>query len=152
LQESLALSNAKNTNINVENGLSGIAFVLLYLIKNKFIDADFEELFREQTIQIQSQMKERDVFSEKDLSFIYFLELLFHDSKITNEVALTSKILNDVGKLLEKQIDRLEHNLFNINDPHYEKKIIHLSVFIGFNFLPVLFYFTEKKKKTIIHR
>jgi lantibiotic modifying enzyme len=73
LQESLALSNHQNANINVENGLSGIAFVLLYLIQNQFIDADFEELFKKQASQIQSQLKARDVFSEKDLSVIYFL-------------------------------------------------------------------------------
>lgn len=77
LQESLALSSKKD-RIDFEAGLSGIGFVLLYLIQNQLIDADYEELFGEQSRKIVSRLQEQSVFSVKDLSFVYFLELLIH--------------------------------------------------------------------------
>lgn len=45
LQEALL---CKIGDITFENGLSGIGYVLLYLIENKFIEADFDELYSEQ--------------------------------------------------------------------------------------------------------
>jgi hypothetical protein len=133
LQESLALSN-KNTKAHIDfsNGLIGIAFVLLYLIKNRFIDADFEELFREQTDQIQSQLKEKDVFSEKDLSLIYFLELYFHYSKTTNDFTLANKILDDIGESIEKQMITLysfSSNTFKFNISSRFNKYLKIASF-----------------------
>ncbi|HJH63822.1 MAG TPA: hypothetical protein OIM59_04125 [Bacteroides mediterraneensis] len=42
LQESLL---TKTNDPGFENGLSGIGYVLLYLTKNKLVEADFDELF-----------------------------------------------------------------------------------------------------------
>ena len=41
-QESLI---RKTNDYGFENGMSGIGYVLIYLITNKLIDADFEDLF-----------------------------------------------------------------------------------------------------------
>jgi hypothetical protein len=49
LQESLI---SKTEDLSFENGLSGIGYVLIYLIENEFIDADFDELFSEQLEKI----------------------------------------------------------------------------------------------------
>ncbi|MDO5572260.1 MAG: lanthionine synthetase LanC family protein [Bacteroidales bacterium] len=38
---------SKTNDISFESGLSGIGYVLLYLIDNEFIDADFDELFED---------------------------------------------------------------------------------------------------------
>ncbi|RNC64979.1 lanthionine synthetase LanC family protein [Proteiniphilum sp. X52] len=51
LQEALI---SKTDDIGFENGLSGIGHVLIYLIKNDFIDADFDELFGEKYEKILS--------------------------------------------------------------------------------------------------
>ena len=49
LQESLLM---KNTELNFENGLAGIGYVLLYLTENKYIKADFDEVFGKQYEEI----------------------------------------------------------------------------------------------------
>ncbi|MCC8146070.1 MAG: hypothetical protein LIO93_06470, partial [Bacteroidales bacterium] len=56
LQESLALSK-KKIDISFNNGLSGIGFSLFYLIKNQLLDADFNELFEQQTHTVLKQIK-----------------------------------------------------------------------------------------------
>lgn len=42
LQEALL---SKKQDFSFENGLTGIGYALLYLIQNKFVDADFDEIF-----------------------------------------------------------------------------------------------------------
>ena len=71
LQESLL---SKNEDIGFENGLSGIGFTLLYLIRNRFVDADFEELFGHNLSKILKVLKE---WKDRDLS-----DLLFNNLKI----------------------------------------------------------------------
>lgn len=50
LQQSLLYDKS---DISFDKGLTGIGFSLLYLIKNKFIDAKFEDLFSEQLEKIK---------------------------------------------------------------------------------------------------
>ena len=45
LQQSLIF---KDQNYSFENGLSGVGYVLCYLINNRFIEADFDEIFGKQ--------------------------------------------------------------------------------------------------------
>lgn len=54
LQEALV---SKTNDVSLENGISGIGYVLLYLIKNDFIDADFGELFGGQLEKILTAFK-----------------------------------------------------------------------------------------------
>ena len=42
LQEALL---SRNEDISFENGLSGIGYVLLYLMRQQYVEADFEEVF-----------------------------------------------------------------------------------------------------------
>lgn len=80
LKESLL---TKNEDIGFENGLSGIGYVLLYLIRNKFIEADFEDLFGFQQRKIEKYI-ERAQATERDrkkivryhFKVIFFLDLL----------------------------------------------------------------------------
>lgn len=62
-----------------ENGLSGIGYTLIYLITNKFIDADFNEIFKEQSEKIINYLENIDKQPDKLLSslkIIYFLSAL----------------------------------------------------------------------------
>jgi hypothetical protein len=104
LQETLVLAS-KSENIAFENGLSGIGFVLLYLIENKLIDADFEELFKGQEDKILSQMKAISIFSEKHLNSLYFMKLLYRLQNKTEITPLTDRFLMDVEFSLEKQLE-----------------------------------------------
>lgn len=71
LQESLL---TKNKNINFENGLSGVGYVLLYLIENKFVDADFEELFGE---KIEKILVDIDKLKEKPVALLSFIRMTY---------------------------------------------------------------------------
>lgn len=81
LKESLL---TKNEDIGFENGLSGIGYVLLYLIQNKFIEADFGDLFGSQQKKIeeyieraQAMEKDKEKIVRYNLKVIFFLDLLF---------------------------------------------------------------------------
>ena len=56
MQESLVI---KINDISFENGWAGIGYVLLYLIENKYLDADFDELFGEQYEYILNSNKSK---------------------------------------------------------------------------------------------
>jgi len=73
LQESLVI---KNYDVSFENGLAGIGYVLCYLIENKYLEADFDEIFG---MQYETLVKSYENI-EKDpsrlvnsLQAIYFL-------------------------------------------------------------------------------
>ena len=104
LQESLALSD-KTKDIYWEDGLSGIGFVLLYLIVNKFLDADFEELFGEQLRVIQSQLEKQTEFSKKDLTLTYLGTLLSHYQNKTEHIIPVFEILKKNENILKKQLE-----------------------------------------------
>lgn len=76
LQE--ALIRNKN-DYSFENGLSGVGYVLIYLITNKFIDADFDEIFKEDHEMIIKNFESIDKQPNKLLSslkIVYFLSVL----------------------------------------------------------------------------
>jgi len=107
LQESLALSS-KGDTINFEAGLSGIGFVLLYLIENRMLDADYEDLFDEQNQKILSQLLKQSDFSVRDLSYVYFLELLSSLVKKEETCVLIDKIFADIEKSLCEQLETFD--------------------------------------------
>lgn len=79
LQESLL---TKTNDPGFENGLSGIGYVLLYLTKNKLVEADFDELFGDKLQFIYEHAdKLCDDFITNvtlpmcDMKIIYFLDI-----------------------------------------------------------------------------
>ena len=73
LQEALIL---KSADFSFENGLSGIGYALHYLIENKFIEADFDELFGEQYEKTVKSLGDIEKHPERllnTLQVIYFL-------------------------------------------------------------------------------
>jgi len=76
LQEALV---SQRGDCSFEKGLSGIGYVLCYLIENKFIEADFDEIFGEQYEKIIKSFEKIELNPEKLLSsprVIYFLSLV----------------------------------------------------------------------------
>jgi hypothetical protein len=104
LQESLAFVN-KSRNISFGNGLSGIGFVLLYLIENQFIDADFEELFGESFRLIQSETEKNNAYSEKNLPILHFWKLIACSQNSPEYSILINNVLNSTNKSMEKHIE-----------------------------------------------
>ncbi|MDR0505279.1 MAG: hypothetical protein LBH32_00460 [Dysgonamonadaceae bacterium] len=113
LQEALVLSD-KNKIIDFENGLSGVGFVLLYLIENRFLDADFKELFGEQENFIRSEISKTIDFSEKDLPLVYFAVLVSRFQNSLEYSFMKGNILNKVGELLEKKLDEFDSPHSNV--------------------------------------
>ncbi len=76
LQEALV---NKTEDISFENGMSGIGYTLLYLIKNDFVDADFDELFGEQLEKILTtfeKLKENPNTVLNAIKLNYFLSVV----------------------------------------------------------------------------
>lgn len=79
LQESLL---TKTNDPGFENGLSGIGYVLLYLTKNKLVEADFDELFGDKLQFIYEHADKlcddfitNGVLPMCDMRMIYFLDI-----------------------------------------------------------------------------
>lgn len=73
LQESLL---STNEDLSFENGLAGIGYTLLYLSENGFIDADFDDLFKEQYEKIMNgfeMLREQPKLLLNSIQMIYFL-------------------------------------------------------------------------------
>ena len=102
LQESLVLGEQKN-DLSFESGLPGIAFVLLYLIRNKFVDADFDELFGEHLPKITEGLK-----SVSDLvqyfSFLRFFSLLSQTPGKEEFAGFTANIRNAIETKWEQNV------------------------------------------------
>jgi hypothetical protein len=115
LQESLL---TKNEDISFENGLAGVGYTLLYLIKNEYIDADFEELFGEQAQTILCKMKDRifdSSFLLQHTTVIYFLNLLqkFRPNTELNE--LMDRLLEEMERYLAIQLFHIDQLFSHVN-------------------------------------
>lgn len=109
LRESLL---TKNNDISFENGLSGIGFSLLYLINNKFVNADFYDLF---DINLDKILSTITLWKEKDetiqifnnVSILYFLDYLFRYSKRQEYNDYIELIYNTINDMLEAQFEEI---------------------------------------------
>jgi hypothetical protein len=102
LQESIVLIN-KEDEISFENGLAGSGFVLHYLIENRIINANFDELFGEQTEKILDFLKKIEHYSEDYLLLLYFFESISYLEKYSLAKIFADKIIYNVEKSLERR-------------------------------------------------
>ncbi|SFL04884.1 Lanthionine synthetase C-like protein [Porphyromonadaceae bacterium KH3CP3RA] len=113
LQESLVV---ENHDFSFENGLSGIGYVLLYLIENKFIDADFDEIFGKQYEQVMKEIITIRNNPERllgSLKIIYFLS-------IVREINVKDKRINEIIKAIFEGIELyLSMQFFDWSDIYY---------------------------------
>lgn len=101
LRESLL---AQLDNISFEDGLSGIGFALLFLIRNDFIEATFEELFDEQHQKIIQRSKQAIKKGEDITSLLkicYYLQAINPESKYWKE---SRKLLEKIISLHNKEV------------------------------------------------
>ena len=110
LQESLLY---KGEDLGFADGYAGISFVFHYLIDNKFIDADIDELFGEQELELQS-------FVGKMIS-------------VTNIPTSTLSICIDQLYLLRREeernkeeIEQLDSFLFSLSEEELETKLLEI--------------------------
>lgn len=109
LQEALLSSNR---DISFENGLGGIGYVLHYLITNKFIEADFRELFEEQTnhiIKTLTNILKYDSLkiTVQCLMLVHFLDAIksYYSNKEID--CLIVQIASASTQLLEERLDNI---------------------------------------------
>lgn len=98
LQEALV---SKTEDISFENGLSGIGYVLIYLIENEFIDADFNEIFSEQFEKILvgfEKLKEDPNPLLNSIRMAYFLSLTKSFCKVDSRI---EKIIKSIFEATE---------------------------------------------------
>lgn len=110
LQEALL---CQTENIGFENGLSGIGYVLVYLIDNQFIDADFDELFAENHKKILKGLKAIHNKKNKELflpslSLVYYLCALSKSKPCLKLEHLTKQLLRETDRLLVKLFSSLK--------------------------------------------
>ena len=98
LQEALL---SKTQSIAFGNGLSGIGYVLLYLIKYKHIEADFNDLFEKQHLHIMKVI-ETGSYNANDISVLPYLviyrEVVNGDCTRVNK-AIESLIANAIREI-----------------------------------------------------
>lgn len=126
-----------------ENGLSGVGYVLIYLITNKFIDADFEEILKEQCEMIIKDFESIDKQPDKLLSslkIIYFLSVLkdiHHEDIRLNQII--EKVFQGVELYLSlqffdwKNISYINNKAFVLQTLETYLKLIDFSRYTNFS-------------------
>lgn len=124
LQEALL---GKSKDCSFENGLSGIGYVLLHLIKNKFVDTDFDEIFGKQydkIIEAFSRIEKEPLKLLNSMKVIYFL---FNLNSIKREDQRINEIIE---KLFEGVELYLSIQFYDFKDINYiNKKTDVLNIF-----------------------
>ena len=125
-QESLII---RNSDIGFENGLAGIGYAMLYLVENKYMEADFDELFGIQYETIISSFKNIEKVPPRlvnSLQTLYFLSKL---GKIKKQDGRVEEIIQKVFEGLELFLTLQFHDFYDIR--YIEKKADVLSIFIA---------------------
>ena len=95
LQEALV---TKTKDISFEDGLGGIGYVLLYLMRNDFIDADFQELFGEQHQKMLLRIEE---LKEKSNSATNMLRLNYYLADVQRMFPANRRIKKFIKTIFE---------------------------------------------------
>ena len=104
---------AKVQDYGFENGLSGIGYMLCYLSENKFIDADFDELFGEQYEKIVKSLGD---IEKKPDRLLNVLQVIYFLSSVKQNDDRPQKIIKKIFEGLELF---LTVQFQDIRDIHY---------------------------------
>ncbi|MFT4073153.1 MAG: hypothetical protein QM654_14665 [Dysgonamonadaceae bacterium] len=123
LQESLL---AGNEDVGFENGLAGIGYVLLYLIRHEFIEADFDELFGKQAAAIAQQLDKAErsddmQFFKRNIKIACFLNLLYPLHVSGRQLSAFSKAFAHI----------LEEYILKIRQKQYAQLKMELNALLG---------------------
>ena len=123
LKESLVI---QTNDISFENGLSGIGYVLLYLIEKEYMEADIEDIFGTQYEEIIRSFDNIDNYPDKlikYLSTVYFLTKFGHIKKEDKRIQeVIKKIFVRIERFLTVQFEHLS----DINYLNNKLTILHI--------------------------
>lgn len=127
LQESLL---GRTNDCSFENGLSGIGYVLLYLMENQWVDADFDEMFADKYEKIIGSFDDIDKEPDKllnSLKMIYFL------SSVKKLKPGDRRVDEIIQKIVEGVELYLSVHFFDFEDIHYiNDKTTVLKIFTAY--------------------
>lgn len=103
---------SKTEDISFENGLSGIGYVLIYLIENDFINANFDDFFKEQLEKIIAGLDKQKQNSN----------FLLNSIRITRFLA-SAKLFRKA----DKRIDEIIKSLFEANEIYLGIQFFHFK-------------------------
>jgi len=95
LQESLII---KNYDVSFENGLAGIGYALLYLIENKYLETDFDEIFG---MQYETVIKSFQKIEEDPMRLINSLQIIYFFSNASKIKKGDDRIQTIIKKVFE---------------------------------------------------
>lgn len=98
LQESLII---KSNDVSFENGLAGIGYTLLYLIENKYLEADFDEIFGS---QYETIIKNFENIEKEPSRLINSLQIIYFLSRVCR----IKKEDNRIQEIIKKFFEGLE--------------------------------------------
>lgn len=112
LQEALV---SKNENTDFANGLAGIGYALMYLIENKFVDADFDELFGENHKKIVDALdKKGSISSPLDLFYLIEANKYYGNFKEIITCEVNRYIRNITGNLTKNGLINSQNRMLTI--------------------------------------
>lgn len=106
----------KNKDYHFENGLSGIGYVLLYLIENKFVDADFNEIYGKQYEKIIGNF---DHIEKEPQRLVNSLQSIYFFSKVSNIKQEDERLKSIMKRIIEGLEFFLAIQLNDFTDIHY---------------------------------
>ncbi|MDR0540849.1 MAG: hypothetical protein LBH19_01410 [Dysgonamonadaceae bacterium] len=116
LKESLVF---KNYDLSFENGLAGIGYALLFLIENKYLDADFDEIFGEQYEMI---IKGLETIEKDPLKLLNSLQVIYFLTKAGNIKKEDGRIRKMIKRIFEGLELFLSVQFHDFSDIHYINK------------------------------
>ncbi|TWV15689.1 hypothetical protein FQ707_01505 [Bacteroidaceae bacterium HV4-6-C5C] len=119
IKESLVINQS---DLSFEGGLAGVGYALLYLIENKYLDADFDEIFGEQyekIIESFEKIEQNPIRLINSLKEIYFLFRAGRIKRDERAQLIIKKICEGVELFFTIQF----HDFIDI---HFSSKKIHI--------------------------
>ena len=132
---------AKMDDLSFENGLSGIGYALLYLIKEKFINGDFEELFDKNHLKIEKGLetilKQRSPnLASSFLTTIFYLGRFSEGAVGQGNKEIINYLLKMSSEQLISNLNKVRQGVYTISKIETVRLFeIYLKVIDKFNLL-----------------
>lgn len=113
-------------DISFENGQAGVGFLIAYLIENRLIDADFDDLFIDQYSGIISKLTSQDIDSDRFLIVLRSVCFLWQVNRIKPD-PIHASLMEKIFKACEKY---LYDEFGDFNNLSYNKsKVVMINIF-----------------------
>lgn len=127
LQESLL---GRTKDCSFENGLSGIGYVLLYLMENGMVEADFEEMFGEKHEKIIGSF---DTIDKEPDALLNALKMIYYLSSVKKMKGNDRRMDDMIRKIKEGAELYLSVHFFDFKDIRYiQDKTTVLKIFAAY--------------------